>query len=221
MSRISLQQKLILGLAAIFVVIGGTMVYDASREIATQDDTFANAQETAEATWELPPVSGTGDGTTPVIKGARTVGVEQNAVFAKLTFFRPSTGKSLVRAQPLFVGDGVSTEALRRGPGHYPETAGLGEPGNLAIAGHRTGWGSPFRRINDLKAGDLIILETEAGDRYEYRVVRKFITDPTDVSVLSQAPIEGQEFVITLTTCDPPNTSERRLIVQGVLGAAG
>jgi sortase (surface protein transpeptidase) len=32
-------------------------------------------------------------------------------------------------------------------------------------------------------------------------------------------PIEEAEFVITLTTCDPPNTSERRLIVQGVLGA--
>ena len=216
---ISLQQKLILGLAALFVVIGGTMVYDASREIAAQDDTFATAQETAGATWTLPPVSGEGDGTTPVIKGARTEGVAPNEVFAKLTFFRPSTGKSLVRGQPLFVGDGVSTLALRRGPGHYPETAGLGEPGNLAIAGHRTGWGSPFRRLNDLKQGDLIILESASGDRYEYRVVRKFIVDPTETSVLSPTPIDGAEFVITLTTCDPPNTSERRLIVQGVLGA--
>ena len=217
---ISLQQKLVLGLATIFVVIGGTMVYDASREIASQDDTFANAQESAGTTWTLPEISGEGDGTTPVIKGARTEPLSGNEVFAKLTFLRPSTGKSLVRGQPLFVGDGVSTLALRRGPGHYPETAGLGEAGNLAIAGHRTGWGSPFRRLNDLKKGDLIILESQTGDLYEYRVVRKFITDPTDLSVLSPTPIAGSEFVITLTTCDPPNTSERRLIVQGVLGAS-
>ena len=49
----------------------------------------------------------------------------------------------------VYVVQGVSDEDLRRGPGHYPQTALPGQVGNAAIAGHRTTYGAPFYSLND------------------------------------------------------------------------
>ena len=218
MARISLQQKLTLGLAAIFIVIGGTMVYDAMSTSSQQTTTFDTAQQAAEDAWVLPDPTGSADETNPVIDTGKPV--KQPAVrdvIAKLQFFRPSTGKSLVHAKPLFVGEGTDSFSLSRGPGHYVGTALPGQQGNVAIAGHRTGWGSPFLRLNDLKPGDRIILTTREGTRYRYEVLRKIYVAADADRVLKQEPNADGDRRITLTTCDPPHTSDRRLIVQGVL----
>ena len=45
---------------------------------------------------------------------------------------------------------------LRKGPGHYPATPLPGERGTVGIAGHRTTYGAPFRRLNGVKRGDRI-----------------------------------------------------------------
>ena len=50
-----------------------------------------------------------------------------------------------------YVVEGTDTESLRKGPGHYPETPLPGERGTSAIAGHRTTYGAPFRKIDQLK----------------------------------------------------------------------
>ena len=42
--------------------------------------------------------------------------------------------------------------SLRRGPGHYPGTPLPGARGTVAIAGHRTTYGAPFRRLDKLDA---------------------------------------------------------------------
>ena len=42
------------------------------------------------------------------------------------------------------VVEGVGVEALKSGPGHYPTTPLPGQPGNAAIAGHRSTYGAPF-----------------------------------------------------------------------------
>ncbi len=39
---------------------------------------------------------------------------------------------------------GTNVGDLRKGPGHYLNTPFPGEPGNAAIAGHRTTFGAPF-----------------------------------------------------------------------------
>ena len=214
---ITLQRKLLAGLVGIFVLVSGTMLYDSARSTPTEVDSTASEKTDRSADWRLPPIEGSGDGTTPVIKGARTVGLVTDRAIASLSFVRPSTGRSLVRAKPFLVGDGVSADVLRRVPGRYPQTAGLGEPGNIAIAGHRTGWTAPFRRINDLRQGDHIILQSPNGERFEYEVVRKFVTNASDLSVLDQSPRFGSDFIVTLTTGEPLRSSERRLIIQGVL----
>src|SRR4051794_26395944 len=56
--------------------------------------------------------------------------------------------------------EGVSEDQLSQGPGHYVGTALPGQPGNLAIAGHRVGKGSPFLDADQLRPGDPIVVET-------------------------------------------------------------
>ncbi len=119
----------------------------------------------------------------------------------------------------VIVVEGISGNALRAGAGHYEQTALPGETGNVAIAGHRTGFGEPFRHIDALRKGDIVTLETPVGI-YTYQVLGPFeghgnpwITTPNDLSVL--APTIDAE--LTLTTCDPPHTSKNRLIVRAKL----
>src|SRR5215208_7121913 len=89
----------------------------------------------------------------------------------KTAFFDPP--ERVIRRQPLkgdaiahidmpsigvseYVVEGTDTASLRKGPGHYPETPLPGAPGTTAIAGHRTTYGAPFRRIDQLGGGDRI-----------------------------------------------------------------
>src|SRR5690606_38003586 len=56
---------------------------------------------------------------------------------------------------------GTDLEHLKKGPGWYPESSFFGEPGNAAIAGHRTTYGAPFNRIDELKTGDRITVSVD------------------------------------------------------------
>ena len=47
--------------------------------------------------------------------------------------------------------------------GHYDGTQMPGEVGNMVLAAHRTGWGSPFVDANKLELGDSIYVETADG----------------------------------------------------------
>ena len=55
------------------------------------------------------------------------------------------------RAQEVFVA-GTDGGDLRKGPGHYPSTPLPGDRGTVAIAGHRTTYGAPFRKLDKLRA---------------------------------------------------------------------
>lgn len=119
----------------------------------------------------------------------------------------------------VIVVEGVSGNALRAGAGHFPESALPGDPsGNVAIAGHRTGYGEPFRNLDRLKPGQEIRLVTPFG-KFIYKVMKPFdghgnpwITVPTDLTVKGATA----ERTLTLITCDPPGTSTNRLIVRAM-----
>jgi sortase A len=102
----------------------------------------------------------------------------------------------------------VSTSQLRQGPGHYPGTPSPGQPGNAGIAGHRTTYGAPFYRLNELQPGDAIVVTTRAGE-FHYAVADSKVVKPTDVSVLDPTPDNR----LTLTTCTPRFSASSRLIV--------
>lgn len=81
-------------------------------------------------------------------------------------------------ARPLV--EGTTRTALTHGVGHYVTTALPGEIGNFALAGHRTTWAKPFNRIDTLRPGDLIVIET-ATDYFVYEVARTEIVSRVGV----------------------------------------
>jgi sortase A len=119
------------------------------------------------------------------------------------------------------VVEGVGVPDLRKGPGHYGGTPLPGMPGNVAIAGHRTTYGAPFGRINELEPGDEIKIETVQG-LFTYRVIEQdsgkgfFIVPPSGVHVLDQDFAESPNRV-TLTACHPKYTARQRIIVVAEL----
>ena len=111
-----------------------------------------------------------------------------------------------------YVLEGVESEQRDRAVGHYPETPLPGEMGNAGLAGHRTMFGHPFRRLDELKPGDTI--ETWTTTRHAiYRVVGTDRVDPSNVGVI--APTQTAR--ITLTTCNPVGSARERLVVTGEL----
>jgi sortase A len=114
------------------------------------------------------------------------------------------------------VVSGVGVDELKEGPGHYPDTPLPGENGNVGIAGHRTTYGAPFFRIDELAAGDEVILTSTSGGRFVYRVTDQFIVSPSQYDVLaaSETPI------LTLTSCHPRYSAKQRIIVRAALDPA-
>jgi sortase A len=108
--------------------------------------------------------------------------------------------------------EGVSVGALKKGPGHYPSTPLPGQPGNAAIAGHRTTYGAPFFRLDELAPGDRIEVTTKQGE-FVYRVTETKIVKPSQNEVL--APTEDNR--LTLTTCHPRFSAAQRMIVTAAL----
>jgi sortase A len=110
------------------------------------------------------------------------------------------------------VVEGVGVEELKQGVGHYPDTKLPGEKGNAALAGHRTTYGHPFNRIDELGAGDEITITTRAGT-FRYEWMEKQVVTPETVSVLADTPDDR----LTLTTCNPKYSAAERLIVVAKL----
>lgn len=119
------------------------------------------------------------------------------------------------------VVEGVRVDDLRKGPGHYRSTPLPGQAGNSAIAGHRTTYGAPFHRVDELQPGDEIIVTTVQG-QFTYRVVPQaegkghFIVAPSATEVLGQNFAEAPNR-ITLTACHPKYSARQRIIVVGEL----
>ena len=137
--------------------------------------------------------------------------------FARMRFVRKGTDEPVVTDRVLYVGPDVSERGLAAGPGHYPGTARPGKPGNIAIAGHRTGWGSPFLNLDDLEPGDRIKIVDRKGVRHTYVVRESRLVAPTADWVLGPDPLGTGEPTLTLTTCDPPEINTERLIVFATL----
>jgi sortase A len=110
------------------------------------------------------------------------------------------------------VVQGVGLADLRKAPGHYPETPLPGEQGNAAIAGHRTTYGAPFNRLDELAAGDEILVTTLKGS-FTYTVTGTKVVKPSQVEVLNATPTP----TLTLTTCNPKYSAKERLVVMANL----
>lgn len=108
---------------------------------------------------------------------------------------------------------GTDQDILAKGPGVWESGVFPGAPGNATISGHRTTHGGPFRHIDELKEGDIIVFETPGEPRAVFEVRGRGQVSPHQIEVTGQGP--GVR--LTLTTCDPPGTAAKRLVIQAEL----
>jgi sortase A len=122
-----------------------------------------------------------------------------------------------LRNVPVISSD--ATQALDQGVIHLPGTSypWSGTPErNVYLAGHRLGWpgtGSHlvFYRLDELGRGDRITVRDREGGRYDYEVIESFEVGPLDRWVTGR--VRGRD-LLTLQTCTPIPTFEKRLIVR-------
>src|SRR5215204_2620230 len=113
----------------------------------------------------------------------------------------------------------ITTRALNKGVVHLPDTSfpwSETPERNVYLAGHRLGWpgtGSHlvFYRLNELDGGEKITLRDRQGSRYQYRVIESFEVGPFERWVTGR--VRGRD-LLTLQTCTPIPTFEKRLIVR-------
>ncbi len=153
-----------------------------------------------------------------------------------LALFFPEDGDALSRIEipaidlDKVVVRGVAVADLRKGPGHYSQTSLPGNAGNASIAGHRTTYGAPFNRIDELVPGDEITITSIQGE-FTYRVMDPLIAYADH---LEQVDAVGEGHIIvrpsatwvlqdfgddrlTLTACHPKLSSRQRIIVAAEL----
>ena len=175
-------------------------------EPAPQPEPQREGLPTAEANWPMP--------TQDELKAAsepRHYNLPPGAIMG-LTI--PAIG---IYNAPVFDSDGQW--ALTNGVGHVPETSlpwSDTPQRNVYIEGHRIGWpgtGSHlvFYHLNKLSSGDEVVLKNRDGEAYSYRVSEMLKVNPDDVWVMGE--VVGRDMV-TLQTCTPIPTFEKRLIVR-------
>ena len=103
--------------------------------------------------------------------------------------------------------EGADSKQLAYGIGHIPGTAAIGSIGNCVLAGHRgSRYGTYFKYLGRLSAGDTVKVMDKEGNVYLYEVVSWEVVGPYDNSVKAQ----GIETELTLLTCE--NSGTMRLI---------
>ena len=137
---------------------------------------------------------------------------------APVTVPPPAPGDAIGRMEIPRIGvdrilvEGISAEDLKKGPGHYPDAPMPGGQGNMAIAGHRTTYGAPFYRLDELVVGDPIIVSSPQG-QFRYEVTESLVVEPDRVDVVAPTP----DARLTLVTCTPRFSARQRLIVVAAL----
>jgi sortase A len=103
---------------------------------------------------------------------------------------------------------GTDTASLRKGPGIYDQTPFPGAPGTTGIAGHRTTYLAPFRRINHLKRGNYIVIVMPYA-QLSYRVEKRRIVKPDAFWVINRRSYDR----LVLSACHPLFSAAKRIVV--------
>jgi len=114
------------------------------------------------------------------------------------------------------VFEGTSDQTLARGVGHLRGSAGLGERGNLVLAGHRDTF---FRPLRGITQGDPIRVKTPGGS-FQYIVDSIQVVAPQHSLAFETVPAKS----ITLITCFPfdyVGPAPRRFVVRARMADSG
>jgi sortase A len=201
--------------------------FDAAGVAAAEPGAAASAPTTTEAS---PDVDEADPPSTPVVD-LLPGGADPTA--ARLQF--PDDGPALARLSipaievDKFVMRDVDVASLQVGPGAFGAVR-PGFDGNAAIAGHRTTYGAPFGRVDELRPGDEISVYSADG-RFTYVVLDPadafgdriddvkevaaghVVVDPADTWVVS----DFGDSRLTLASCHPEFRSTNRIVVVAEL----
>jgi sortase A len=111
---------------------------------------------------------------------------------------------------------GTALADLREGPGLLDGAPLPGEHGTTVIAGHRTTYGAPFRRLDALRRDDPITVRLPYGS-FRYAVEGTRVVDPGDRSVLRRVRHDR----LVLSACHPLFSAARRIVVFARLVGIG
>jgi sortase A len=203
--------------STVLIVAGGLMMLDAALTVAWQEPVSA-----VYARFSQDHLTGQFE----KLQAAPLAPVEQRALKSlsdptrKLQFLARSlkrkagNGEAVARITIPKIGatftvvDGTDTADLRKGPGLYEQTPFPGAGGTTAIAGHRTTYLAPFRKVNQLHGGERIIVTMPYG-RFEYRVERQQIVKPTALWVINRVGYDR----LVLSACHPLYSAAKRIII--------
>ncbi len=206
------------GLAGgLMLVVGAVLLATALMTIFWQDPVTAvfaqHDQKVLRAKLEATEKAPVPESTLSLVQRAES-DPERIAVLAKDLARRSPAGDPLGRIRISRMGanfvfvSGTGVRSLKKGPGHYDGSAMPGLPGTVAVAGHRTTYAAPFRRMNRLRRGDKITLTMPYG-RFTYRVERTRIVPPTATEVTDRV---GYDRLI-LSACHPLYSAAKRIVV--------
>lgn len=214
-----LARQLLRALSTVLILSGTLLLVDAGLTVAWQEPVSAlyarfnqgaldgdldKLEEEAEA---LPPLEQ---------RALRTLKTPQRkAAFLARTFKRKlGEGDAAGRIEIPKIGaefvmvKGTSAASLRHGPGLFPDNPYPGARGTTAVAGHRTTYGAPFRKVDQLKKGDRIDMRMPYGT-FHYEVERTRIVKPSEVWVLNRVSYDR----LVLSACHPLYSAAERIIV--------
>lgn len=151
----------------------------------------------------------------PAVSGPSQAALRRDAArLARRLEDEVGTGEGFARIRIPAIGaeytvvEGTDDGSLQRGPGHYPDTALPGQGRTMAIAGHRTTYLAPFRKINELEGGDEVIIEMPYAD-VTYAVERAEVVEPDRTEVVED---RGRDRIV-LTACHPLYSAAQRYVV--------
>ena len=219
--------KFLRGLGRLLIWVGAIILAFVAYQLWGTNIAEARAQEDledsfsellSETTTTTTATTTTGTSTPPTATGVTTTTSTPTTTTTTTTTTPPDDGDAVARIVIPAIGvdkivvEGVSREDLRKGPGHYPGTPMPGQSGNAVIAGHRTTYGAPFHRVDELRSGDEMLLTTVQGS-FTYRVTGTDVVSPTDVEVVHD---QGDDR-LTLTSCHPKYSARQRIVVSARL----
>ncbi|MEH7112124.1 class D sortase [Neobacillus niacini] len=93
----------------------------------------------------------------------------------------------------LAIVEGTDPNDLKKGVGHYKGSYFSGENGQIVLSGHRD---TVFRRLGELKPGDIFEIDMENG-KYKYELTDTKIVDKDDRTIITLQNTKEELIVIT------------------------
>ena len=211
-------RRVLHGFSSVLIVAGVLLLADAGLTVAWQEPLSAlyAGQQQGRLNAQLEDLGSTVIATPAEKKALAALPdpTRRIAFAARALDRKAKDGQAIARIRIPAIGlskvivEGTGTGDLHKGPGHYPRTPLPGAPGTVAVAGHRTTYGAPFRKVDQLHRGDRITMQMPYAT-VTYRVERTRIVEPTDTWVVARRSYDR----LVLTACHPLYSAAKRIVV--------